>query len=173
MNKNHLLKRISNAYLILSYLIVIVIVALLITIIALVASVILSRPKSNDLTYGNDTTRSKLINDYLELHEYPGLACATEVVAYNTLDSYAQFTCTIKKGYTLDQTKLEGTTNVGRFTFNAAGNDIKAAEYPSEVFYGERLIELLPTDVLKAYYDSQSKNGEKLTDVAKQRAGTQ
>lgn len=166
MNKNNLLKRINKIHLL-------VILALLIIIIAVLMTALFSRANSNDLTYRNDTVRSKVINDYLESKQYPGLACATQIIAYNTLDSYAQFVCTIKKGYTLKQTKLGGTSNVGRFTFNTTNKEIKAAEYPSEVFYSQRLKELLPTDVLKAYENTQSTTNKELDDEATKRAAAE
>lgn len=163
MNKNKLLKRINKTHLLVT-------IALLIIMIAVLMTALFSRASSNDLTYRNDTVRSKVINDYLESKQYPGLACATQIIAYNTLDSYAEFVCAIKKGYTLEQTKLGGTSNIGRFTFSTTGNDIKAAEYPSEVFYSQRLKELLPTGVLKAYENTQSTTSKELSDEATRRA---
>ena len=132
-----------------------------------------SRTNGNNLTYENDTARSTVINDYLESAQYPGLACATKIIAFNNLDSYAQFVCNIKKGYTLEQTKLGGTSNIGRFTFSITNKEIKAAELPGEVFYGQRLRELLPTEVLKAYENTQTNNTKVLNDMATKRAGTQ
>lgn len=166
MTKTQLFKRINKTHLLIT-------IALLIILIIVLTAVLVSRTSDNNLTYHNDTTRSAVINDYLESTQYPGLACATKIIAYNNLDSYAQFVCTIKKGYTLEQTKLGGTSSIGRFTFSTANKEIKAAEYPSEVFYSQRLRELLPVEVLKAYENTQSNNTKVLKDTAAKRAGIQ